>query len=236
MEHDILIVLSEEDQPEAVCALLSRNGLTAKAVENVRKAVQSLKTHINTFLLLDLSLEGAPEFLAGLMGHVFPPPPYLLAADLFSGSGERTAALNLGADACLEKPVDVEEVLALVHAALRRAEQTGWTDRMNVNLRIEHEKLAIEPQQRRVTMSGALVELTVTEFDILHLLAQYPGIVFSKAQIYERVWNEDGSIASSRVADHISSLRQKLGIGPKDQHYIQTVHGVGYRFASPVET
>lgn len=129
-----------------------------------------------------------------------------------------------------------EEVLALIHAALRRAEQRGWTDRMNVNLCIEHEELSIEPHRRRVTMCGVLVELTVTEFDILYLLAQYPGVVFSKAQIYERVWDEEDSFMVSRVADHVSSLRQKLGIGPKDQHYIQTVHGIGYRFAEPVET
>ena len=76
------------------------------------------------------------------------------------------------------------------------------------------------------------VSLTIKEFDILHLLASYLGIVFTEAQIYERVWREDFSTASTSVLDHLSSLRQKLGLNDRDGRYIQTVFGVGYRFVA----
>ena len=215
---DILIVLSRKDQPELVCAVLAHHGITATLAEDVQNAVLSMESHINAFLLLDLDLEGADSLLELVVNSFRDPPPYLLAADAFPDSAARVKALNLGADACLEKPVDAEEVLAIVNAALRRAERLA--------------RLSIDPLRHTVTMREEPVSLTVKEFDILHFLASYPGIVFTKAQIYERVWREDFSIASTSVSDHISSLRQKLGLNAKDGRYIQTVFGVGYRFVA----
>ena len=87
--------------------------------------------------------------------------------------------------------------------------------------------------RRSVSIGGKPVELTAKEFDILHLLASYPGIVFSKAQIYERVWNEEYLYPSTSVSDLISSMRRKLGLNPKEGRYIQTVFGSGYRFVEP---
>jgi len=141
-------------------------------------------------------------------------------------------ALNLGADACLKKPIDAEEVLAIINAALRRAERTAlFQPPLQPAPRIERGELAIDPPRRLVTMRGQPVSLTAKEFDILYLLASYPGIVFSKSQIYERVWKDDFKFATTSVSDHISDLRQKLGLNAKDGRYIQTVYGVGYRFA-----
>ena len=81
-------------------------------------------------------------------------------------------------------------------------------------------------------MRNQPVYLTVKEFDILHLLASYPGIVFTKSQIYERVWQGDFKFATTSVSDQISSLRHKLGLNARDGRYIQTVFGLGYRFAA----
>ena len=133
----------------------------------------------------------------------------------------------------MEKPVDAEEVLAIVNAALRRAERLARLEGPFPSApQIRHGELSIDPLRHTVTMREEPVSLTVKEFDILHFLASYPGIVFTKAQIYERVWREDFSIASTSVSDHISSLRQKLGLNAKDGRYIQTVFGVGYRFVA----
>ena len=97
---------------------------------------------------------------------------------------------------------------------------------------IRHGELSIDLLRHTVTMRDEPVSLTVKEFDILHFLASYPGIVFTKSQIYERVWEEDFKFASTSVSDHISSLRQKLGLNARDGRYIQTVFGVGYRFVA----
>ena len=83
-----------------------------------------------------------------------------------------------------------------------------------------------------VTIRDKPVSLTVKEFDILLFLSSYPGIVFTKAQIYEQVWEKNFKFASTSVPDHISSLHQKLGLNARDGRYIQTVFGVGYRFVA----
>ena len=186
---DILIVLSRKDQPELVCAVLAHHGITATLAEDVQNAVLSMESHINAFLLLDLDLEGADSFLELVVNSFRDPPPYLLAADAFPDSAARVKALNLGADACLEKPVDAEEVLAVINAALRRAERLARLEGPFPSApQIRHGELSIDPLRHTVTMRDEPVSLTVKEFDILHFLASYPGIVFTKAQIYERVW------------------------------------------------
>ena len=80
-------------------------------------------------------------------------------------------------------------------------------------------------------MRGQIVCLTPKEFELLHLLANSPGIAFSKEHIYSHIWKVDSNLGLSAVSDHISSLRQKLGLHPKDSEYIQTIFKVGYRFA-----
>ena len=133
----------------------------------------------------------------------------------------------------MEKPLDLEEVLAVINAVIRRAERLAKPKPLHAAPPIEHKGLFIDPLRRHVNMNGQSISLTVKEFDILYLLASYRGIVLSKMQIYEQVWNEDYQFATTSVSDHISSLRKKLGLSARDNKYIQTVHGAGYRFAPP---
>lgn len=190
-----------------------------------------METRTSAFLLLDLDLEGADLFLDSVITTFYDPPPFLLVVDDYSSSTERTKTLNRGADICLEKPVDAEEVAAVINAAFRRAYRM---QRKGLTLApcITHKEMTIDPLRRIVVMEGRTVELTTKEFDILHLLASYPGIVFTKGQIYKHVWNDDYEFASTGVTDLISSLRRKLGLSVKDRRYIQTVYNAGYRFAA----
>jgi DNA-binding response OmpR family regulator len=231
MKQDILIVLSRKDKPELVCAVLAHHGITAASAENIKEAIQRLEARTSAFLLLDLDLNGADLFLDAVVTSFYDPPPYLLVADDFFSSAERTNTLNRGADVCLEKPVDAEEVAAVINAALRRAARL---QRKGIKLApcIIHKEMTIDPLRRAVVMRGQTVNLTAREFDILYLLASYPGIVFSKGQIYKHVWNEDYKFATTSVTDLISSLRRKLGLNIRDKQYIQTIYNSGYRFAT----
>lgn len=83
-------------------------------------------------------------------------------------------------------------------------------------------------------MQEQTINLTPKEFELLYLLANNPGVTFSKEQIYFHVWKIQDDMGVSTVTDHISSLRRKLGIHSRDNDYIQTVFGVGYRFADPI--
>lgn len=228
-----MIVLSPKENPELLSSMLTDHGFTVTTAQNLQTAFEYLNAHISAFLVLDLDLEGAVPFLEKVINTFYDPPPYILAVDFFPCSQSQADILNLGADSCLEKPLDLEEVLAVINAVLRRAERLSKPKPLHAMPRIEHKGLTIDPLRRHVNMNGQSISLTVKEFDILYLLASYRGIVLSKAQIYEQVWNEDYQFATTSVSDHISSLRKKLGLSAKDNRYIQTVHGAGYRFAPP---
>lgn len=225
--------MSPKESPELLCSMLKNHGLTTTLAQDVQTAFENLNTHVSTFLLLDLDLEGAIPFLEKVIDTFYDPPPYILTADYFPCSRSQADILNLGADACLEKPLDLEEVLAVINAVLRRADRLAHPKPFHYAPYLEYEGLSIDPLRRYVSMNGETVSLTAKEFDVLNLLVSYRGIVLSKEQIYEQVWNEDFQFATTSVSDHISSLRKKLGLSAKDNQYIQTVYGVGYRFAPP---
>ena len=189
-----------------------------------------MESHTYAFLLLGLNLDGADLFLDAIVTNFYDPPPYLLVTNDFSDSSERTSILNRGADVCLKKPVNAEEVLAEINAALRRATRIQ-SKAIKLMPCITHMDLLIDPLRRTVVMEGRKVDLTTKEFDILYLLASHPGVVFSKAQIYQHVWNDDYAYATTSVTDHISSIRRKLELSIKDKRYIQTLYNAGYRFA-----
>lgn len=214
-----MIVLSRKDQPNLVCAVLAHHGITATLAEDIREAIQSLEASASAFLLLDLDLDGADLFLDAIVTNFYDPPPYLLAADYYPSSTERADTLNRGADVCLEKPVDPGEIVAVINAVFRRALRMQRKS-MKLAPCITHKDMTIDPLRRIVLMEGRRVELTTREFDILYLLAGYPGIVFTKGQIYKHIWNDDYEFAMTSVTDMISSLRRKLGLSSKDKQDI----------------
>jgi len=213
--------------------MLEKHGLSIKLIQNMQVAVEMLRAHISTFILLDLELDGAYSFLKTAVTTFYDPPPYIIAADIYPCSLAKADILNLGADACVDKPLDFEEVLAVINAVIRRAERLARPKPFHTAPPIERGTLRIDPQSHTVTLDGNEVVLTVKEFEILHLLASHEDNVLTKAQIYERIWGDDYEFASTSVSDMISSLRKKLGLDPKAGRYIQTVRGVGYRFVKP---
>lgn len=141
--------------------------------------------------------------------------------------------LNLGADICVGKPFDTEEIVAVVNAALRRADRLAHPRPLQATPPIERGNLRFDPLRQEVTIDDKPVILTVKECGVLRLLIDHPGIIFSKEKIYEQVWDESYEFATTSVPDIISSLRKKLGFKAKDGSYIQTVYGAGYRFVGP---
>ena len=142
---------------------------------------------------------------------------------------DRIAGLEIGADDYITKPFNPVEVLARVRSQLRRytllgaragSEEAGVYTVGNVSLNEE---------TKRVTVDGETVTLTPLEYNILHLLIRSPGRIYSSAQIYEAVWNEDSLGAETSVAVHIRHLRQKIEINPSDPRYLKVVWGLGYK-------
>jgi DNA-binding response OmpR family regulator len=139
---------------------------------------------------------------------------------------DRIIGLRLGADDYVIKPFSPGELVARVDALLRRIEPV---DERQPPLRFDG--LEIDPAGRRVLRDGEQLELTQREFELLLFLARHPGQAFTRDQLMERVWEYTFYIDTSTVTVHIRRLRAKLESDPARPRFIQTVWGVGYRFA-----
>lgn len=234
MKQDILILSSHIAYTGQIHDALAKHDIPATVVTDMQTALSELRTHSPAFLWLDLDTDSARQFLTEIMERFLFPPPYIILASSFSSSIDRADMLDQGADACVELPVDQSEVLAILNSVLRRESRLKYVRTGSLLPCIEHKELFIDPLRREVRMRGEAINLTLKEFDLLHLLANSPGVVFSREQIYSHIWKSQDSLGVSTVSDHISSLRQKLGLHPKDSDYIQTVFRVGYRFAERI--
>lgn len=231
MKQDALILSSRFERTELVHTTLAKHGISVAIVTNEQDALSALLSHTPAFLWIDLDTDAASSFLMELMNRFLHPPPYVILTSSFSGSTDRASMLDHGADTCVEMPVGLSEILAILNAVLRREERLKYLHNGNLLPCIEYKELFIDPLRRKVRMQGRAVSLTSKEFDILHLLANNPGTIFTKEQIYSHIWKMEEALGTSSVTDHMSSLRQKLGLHAKDNEYIQTVFKVGYRFA-----
>jgi DNA-binding response OmpR family regulator len=133
---------------------------------------------------------------------------------------DRVVGLELGADDYVVKPYGLRELLARIHAVMRRLEPRP-PDAMTMRV----DGLEVDSRARRVTLDGRAVELTPREFDLLALLASDPGAAVSREKIFEQVWETRWFGSPKTIDVHVAALRRKLG----DPGWIETVRGVGFR-------
>ena len=157
-------------------------------------------------------------------------PVILLSAK--SEDVDKILGLNAGADDYMVKPFNPLELIARVKSQLRRYTQlgaiTGNEDKQALNPQIlSLGGLSMDRERREVSVDGEPVKMTPTEYRILQLFMENPGVVFSSAQIYEKVW-EDAFVTDNTIAVHIRRIREKIEINPKEPRYLKVMWGVGY--------
>ena len=174
-------------------------------------------------IVLDIMLPGRDglSILRNLRERHFNVPVILLTAR--SGLNERLDGLNLGADDYLTKPFYIEELVARLHALLRRS--SGQTKNV-----LQHGDITVNLLTREVTRGMERIELTAREFALLTYLLRSPGRTFTRAQICEHVWNYHFDPGTNLVDVYVQHLRKKLGAS-SDAPIIATVRSVGYRIA-----
>lgn len=140
---------------------------------------------------------------------------------------DKIKGLSLGGDDYLTKPFSLRELKMRIHAHLRREKRAVS---MGNRTLLRFANLVIDLTGHEVIINGKQIVLTKREFDIIELLAYNPGIVFTKDQIYEKIWGYDARGDSAGVAEHIKNIRAKLHEGDSETDYLSTVWGVGYKW------
>ncbi|MED5020826.1 response regulator transcription factor [Paenibacillus chibensis] len=222
-----ITILIADDDPEIadlIALHLEKEKYHCIKVHNGQDAIQAVHTEPVDLAILDIMMPkfDGYEVTRQIREKYYFPILFLSAkaSDL-----DKIEGLVRGADDYMTKPFNPMELVARVHAHLRRTEQLT---RMAASSKpiIEVGGLVIYPEQRSVDLYGKSIELTPKEFDILYLLARHPKKVFSAENIFEQVWGEDYFEGGNTVMVHIRTLRKKLG---EDKNkFIKTVWGVGY--------
>jgi two-component system phosphate regulon response regulator PhoB len=220
----ILVVDDEEDLLELVSYNLSKEGYRVSCVATGEEALAEARKSLPELIVLDLLLPTVDglEVCRLLKSdsktqHI---PIIMLTAK--SEEADIVSGLELGADDYLTKPFSPRVLLARIKALLRRKPDSA-DDSASIRVR----ELMIHPGRHEVLIDGQPVDLTYTEFKLLHFLARKPGWAFTRSQIVDAVKGEDYPVTERSVDVQVVGLRKKLG---DCGAYIETVRGVGYRF------
>jgi len=224
----VLVVDDEPTIGDVVARYLERAGFQTRVAVDGWQALAMSAEHRPDLVVLDVMLPGIDGL--EVMRRLHEDGRGRPAVILLTAKGEesdRIVGLRRGADDYVVKPFSPGELVARVQAVLRRG-APGPEESQPLQLG----ELRIDPRGRTVTVAGRDVALTQREFDLLLFLARHPGRVFSRDQLMELVWQFSFYTDSSTVTVHIRRLRAKIEREPESPRYIQTVWGVGYRFAA----
>ncbi len=224
-KEKILVVDDEEDILELLEYNLLKNGYRAKCVATGEDALKAARSESPDLILLDLMLPGVDGLDVCKILKSDPKTSHI-AIIIVTAKGEEAdivTGLELGADDYIVKPFSPRVLLARLKALLRRKAQQP-VDQSSV---LKIHDLVIHPGRREILARGKPVELTFTEFELLHFLARRPGWVFTRSRIVDAIRGADYPVTDRSVDVQIVGLRKKLG---PSGHFIETVRGVGYRF------
>jgi DNA-binding response OmpR family regulator len=227
MPETILVVDDEPSIREVMSLYLTRDGFKVVTACDGDEALEMARSQRPDLILLDVMLpyRSGLEITQILRGERNTPIILLTAR---TDEVDRINGLELGADDYVVKPFSPREVVARVRAVLRRS--AGSETESGVATPVEVGAFCIDPGERSVSVGGRRIELTATEFDLLHFMACSPRQVFSRAQLLDNVWGSDFVADESTVTVHVRRLREKVEADPSQPAFVQTVWGVGYRF------
>jgi len=223
----ILIIEDQIDIAELQQDYLNINGFDVKIETDGHAGLELALKEDFDLLILDIMLGDISGFNICKQIRAVKETPIIMVTAR-SEDIDKIRGLGLGADDYMTKPFSPQELIARVKAHISRYKRLVNTiSESNV---IKISGLKIEIESRRVYKFDEEIMLTTREFDLLLFLASHPNIVFSKEQLFEKLWSFDGYGDIRTVAVHIKRVREKIEIAPSSPCIIETVWGAGYRF------
>jgi two-component system, OmpR family, alkaline phosphatase synthesis response regulator PhoP len=227
MKHDnssILIVDDEPDILEFISYNLKKEGFNVQVADNGIRGLEAVEKFPPDLILLDImmpEMDGV-EFCRRLRSH----KEYdkIIVAFLTARNEDFTqiAALDIGGDDFITKPIRPRVLVSRIKALLRRSATISDANSNNI---IEFEGFVIDKEKVSVTVEGKSLDLAKKEFELLCLLASKPGRVFTRDEIFTKIWGSEVIVGNRTIDVHIRKVREKIG-----EEYIKTVKGIGYKF------
>ncbi|WP_434751511.1 response regulator transcription factor [Paenibacillus amylolyticus] len=230
MNERILVADDDSNITDVCRRYLEREGYTVVTAKDGAEAIEQWRNQTPDLIVLDLMM----PYKNGLevcneIRQTEDVPIVMLTAR--GEEQDRLMGLTMGADDYLTKPFSPRELVLRVKAIMRRMRTVQVSTANDSSHTISYEGLTINFVKREVEIDGKLIELTVTEFEMLYLLASHPGQVFSRSQMLSKIWDLSYEGDTTTVTVHIRRLREKIEQNASDPKYIKTVWGIGYKFA-----
>ncbi len=221
----ILIVEDNRDVNLLLANVIKEAGYEIKSVYTGLDVIKEIKKQNYDLILLDIMLpyKSGDVVLKEIRAFSDVPIIIISAKDMV---GVKVDLLKLGADDYITKPFDIDEVIARIETNLRRYKK----DTIG-NMELTYKDIMIKADSKSVTAKGQELNLTVKEYNILELLMKNKNRVFSKANLYEFIWESEYLGDDKTIKTHISNLRSKLKEVNENEEYIETVWGMGYRLS-----
>lgn len=219
----ILIVEDNKDVNTMLTEVLVSKGYEVCSVYTGTEGMKEIKLKDYDLIILDIMLpyKSGDVILKELREFSDVPVIIISAKDMV---GTKIELLKMGADDYITKPFDLDEVVARVETNLRRSQRKGRVDKV-----IQYKDMVFDNNAKRITVDNIELDLTAKEYQIIELLLINRGKVFTKANLYETIWQDSYLGDDNSVKTHISNLRSKLKIASPENEYIETVWGLGYR-------
>ena len=224
--YNVLVCDDEKDIVSALRIYLTSEGYNVYEACNGKEAVEVVESEDIHLVLMDIMM----PVMDGIQAMVKIREKSNVPVILLTAKGEDTdkvLGLTVGADDYVTKPFNPVELQARVKSQLRRYMLLGSGNQSVGKARMGG--IEIDDKAKEVTLDGEKVNLTRTEYDILKLLMNHPGEVFSPNQIYEKVWKDNPFGTENTVAVHIRHLREKIEYNPQEPRYLKVVWGRGYK-------
>lgn len=224
---EILIVEDDYDIQNLLRLCFEREAMTFSIASCGEEALERVKKHIPSLILLDIVLPDIDgfELCKRIRRHTNSPILFLSSN---TNDNDKILGLSIGADDYIEKPFNIDVLIARIRAHLRRNRVLKKMEHESRYIEFDH--LRVDIQGRELFRNHEPVHLTSKEFDILQFLIKHPGQVFTAEQLLEKIWGYDTLSEKRTVIVHISSLRKKIEENPLNPRHIITVRGVGYKF------